>query len=140
MSDPSTAPASRTDAAHSLLVSSAAIQMNEQRQAMTLLEKEFGTEHILRHHWNWIEYPSKRPSKWIPEYKYANGFDIDDIYQEYVTGVDRHLSTKQLDAKWGSSWHAGQCGLSSESCHHKKLIMVIEKLAEQKNWNIQLAL
>ncbi len=46
VSNPSSIPESTTDAVCSPLVSSAAIQTDEQRQAMTLLEKEFGTEHI----------------------------------------------------------------------------------------------
>ncbi len=131
---------STTATTHSPAVESPAIQTDEQGQGMAALEKEFGLERIQKHKWNWVEYPSKRPSEWIPEYKYANGLDINGIYQEYITGIDGHLSTKQLDAKWGSSWRAGQRGLSSESCRRKKLITVIEKLGERKNWNVQLAL
>ncbi|PBK65749.1 hypothetical protein ARMSODRAFT_978191 [Armillaria solidipes] len=84
---------------HSPTVPSPAIQTDEQGQGMAALEKEFGVERIQKHKWNWVEYPSKRLSEWIPEYRYANGLDISGIYQEYIMGVDSHLSTKQLDAK-----------------------------------------
>ena len=64
-----------------------------------------------------------------------------DTWTEYAEGLNGHLPTRGLDEGWSRpSWRRNMHTLKTEACRRKKVIDLIKKLSEKRNWTVDLAL
>ena len=47
---------------------------------------------------------------------------------------------RDLDEYWGARWRFNRDGQRTENCRRKKVVHLIEKLAQKVNWDTKLAL
>ena len=106
----------------------------------TLLQK-YGSDRVQTHQFQWMTYPSGSiADEWLPMYTYKVGISIWDIWEEWINGLDGHLSVRQLNDGWDARWRRNNSGQKTEAGRRKMVVKLIEALASKPNWNTQLAL
>ena len=87
-----------------------------------------------------------REDEWLPEYTYwkpphkNQSASVEDIWKEWVFGMDGRLSVRELMAGWEAQWQRNNAVAKSEATWCKKVITLIETLSAKPNWSNDLAL
>jgi hypothetical protein len=120
---------------------------SKQLEAIATLESKFSPDRIRNHQFEWIRSSSEtREDEWLPEYTYwkpphkNKSATIEDIWKEWMFGMDGRLSVRDLMAGWEARWRRNNAAAKSEATRRKKLITLIERLSEKPNWSNALAL
>ena len=74
-----------------------AFELHHQTATMHELQQKYRLSHIQNHRpWIWS---SKGGGEWIPHYQYytANGIQREQVWEEYVDGLDGHFSIQKLN-------------------------------------------
>jgi len=114
-----------------------------QLEVLAQMEVKFGPERLRHHLFEWKMYGSRKMSdEWLPIYYYPSLSDlsVEDVWTEHVFGLNGCLSVTQLNANWAARWRRNDTVAKTEAARRKKLITLIERLAQKPNWNSELAL
>jgi hypothetical protein len=103
------------------------------------MANKYGDTRLRRHRWEWLSSGSKANS-YLPYYEYQPASRITDIWEEWTTGLNGFLSTRELEEGWGPSWRRNQRPLKTERSRRKKVVDLILKLESKRNWTTDLAL
>ncbi|KAI3612425.1 hypothetical protein WG66_010046 [Moniliophthora roreri] len=96
---------------------------------MASIEADFGIQKTRRHDWYW----DSGQKDWIPRYDIELWINRDEMWKEYFSGLSGHISIKELEGRWGQSFW-GQQQQNTEYRRRKKLFVLIETLAQERNW------
>ena len=84
--------------------------------------------------------------EWLPHYAYwkppqkNKSISIEDVWNEWMFGLDGRLSVRELVAGWDAWWRRNNAAAKSEATRRKKIITLIETLSAKPNWSNNLAL
>ncbi len=106
-----------------------------QQKAWEKLVQTYGQPR-LQHHlaWDWTG------DNWLPRYNYQSVTQISEIWDEWSTGLNGYLSTRELEEGWGAKWRRNNPSLKTENGRHKKVVQLIENLSKKPGWSTKLAL
>jgi hypothetical protein len=107
--------------------------------AWKAMAEKYGEARLRRHQWEWID-SGVKANTYRPYYQYQDLAKISDVWSEWVTGLNGHLSTRELEEGWGPKWRRDVNGLKTESSRRKKAVNLITQLAAKRNWTVDLAL
>ena len=93
-------------------------------------------EQRLRHHplWSW------EGERFLPRYTYQPVNTICEIWEEWSSGMNGFLSTRELEEGWGPKWRRNNNTSKTENGRRKKVVMLINELSQKQGWNVPLAL
>lgn len=63
-----------------------------------------------------------------------------DIWEEWASGLNGFLAVRSLEEHWAAKGRRDNNFLKTEMGRRKKVVKLVEKLAEKPNWNVALAL
>lgn len=87
------------------------------------------------HVWDFVD------SAWLPHYQFPKVTRIVDIWEEWSSGLDGHLSIRQLDEDFGARWRRNKGTLKTEYGRRKKIVSLVQWLvANRPRWDTALAL
>ncbi|KAK7056117.1 hypothetical protein R3P38DRAFT_1377096 [Favolaschia claudopus] len=107
-----------------------------QISAWNVLALKYSDQRLRRHQWDWVE----KTSSFLPRYTFPRVLKITDIWTEWIEGIGGFLSVRDMNDTWAARWRTGTQTLKNEYGRRKKVIDLINRLAEKPNWNIELAL
>ncbi|KAF7369757.1 hypothetical protein MVEN_00307500 [Mycena venus] len=111
-----------------------------QTAAWQRMAEKYSDSRLRRHQWEWIT-SGPKANTYMPYYQYQPLSKVTDIWTEYTDGLNGHLSTRDLDEGWSRpSWRRKVHTLKTEACRRKKVVDLINKLREKRNWTVDLAL
>ncbi|KAJ7262841.1 hypothetical protein C8J57DRAFT_1513088 [Mycena rebaudengoi] len=90
--------------------------------AWKAMAEKYGEGRLRRHQGEWIN-SGVKANTYRPYYQYQDLAKISDVWSEWVTGLNGHLSTREL-----------------EEGRRKKAVNLITQLAAKRNWTVDLAL
>jgi hypothetical protein len=113
--------------------------------SIACLESKFSPDRLRNHRFEWIRSSSEsREDEWLPEYTYwkpphkNKSASIEEIWKEWMFGMDGQLSVRELMAGWEARWRRNNAAAKSEATRRKKLITLIERLSKKPNWSNEL--
>ncbi|KAK7028398.1 hypothetical protein R3P38DRAFT_923774 [Favolaschia claudopus] len=107
-----------------------------QISAWNTLAIKYSDQRLRRHQWDWVE----KTNSFLPRYTFQRVLKITDIWTEWIEGIGGFLSIRDLNNTWAARWRTGTQTLKNEYGRRKKVIDLINRLAEKPNWNVELAL
>jgi hypothetical protein len=122
-------------------------EKSKQLESIAALESKFSPDRLCRHQFEWIRSSSEnRGDEWLPIYVYwkpsrkNTSPSIEEIWKEWMFGMDGCLSVRELMAGWDARWRRNNAGAKSEATRRKKVITLVDTLSEKPNWSNELAL
>lgn len=133
--------ASTPSSTTSSTLSSAEIRHQEQlkQEDWQKLVNKYGDARLRRHQWEWVT-KGPRANTWLPYYQYQTVNKITDVWTEWVTGLNGHLSTRELEEEWGPAWCRNKGAVKTPRSRRKKVVDLIIRLSGKRNWTTDLAL
>jgi Transcriptional activator of glycolytic enzymes len=99
------------------------------------LVNRYGEQRLRHHHmWTW------EGQGFMPYYTFQPVNTICEIWEEWSSGLNGFLSTRDLEERWGARWRRNTSGLKTENGRRKKVVGLVMELAAKPNWNVALAL
>lgn len=121
-------------------------ERNKQLIVIAQLETKFSSDRLAKHQFEWIRSSTEsQGDEWRPIYFYWKPVEknasptIEEIWTEYVYGMNGHLSVRELNTGWNARWRSSGAA-RTETSRRKKIITLIETLSAKSNWNDNLAL
>jgi Transcriptional activator of glycolytic enzymes len=106
-----------------------------QQKAWQALIQVYGEPKLQKHPaWEWTG------DNWLPRYSYQPVTQLSEIWDEWSTGLNGFLSTRELEEGWGAKWRRNNPGLKTENGRRKKVVQLVEELSRKPGWSIKLAL
>lgn len=121
-------------------------ERNRQHAVIAQLESKYSSDRLAKHQFDWIRSSSEsQGDEWRPIYFYWKPVEknasptVEEIWTEYVYGMNGHLSVRELNAGWNARWRSSGAA-RTETSRRKKIVTLIETLSAKSNWNDNLAL
>ena len=93
-----------------------------------MLIQALGESRLRKHPaWDWTG------DNWLPHYSYQPVTQISEIWDEWSTGLNGFLSTRELEERWGAKWRRNNPGLKTENGRRKKVIQLVEELSKNQD-------
>ncbi|RDB27704.1 hypothetical protein Hypma_003308 [Hypsizygus marmoreus] len=128
-------------------LSANSFERSKQLTAIATLESHYTSAQLSKYQFEWIRSSTESQNdEWLPIYTYWKprekiaSTSIEEIWNEWVYGMDGHLPVMALTATWGARWRRNNAAAKTEASRRKKVVTLIETLAAWSNWNSALAL
>jgi hypothetical protein len=104
------------------------------------LAAKFGDARLRGHQWEWVASGDHNSGHYLPYYAFQPLSTVTDIWEEWVSGLNGFLAVRILEEHWAAKWRRNNDFMKTEMGRRKKVVELVERLAEKPNWNVPLAL
>jgi hypothetical protein len=108
--------------------------MGLQKDKWAELVAAYPEARLRKHKWEW------REQDWLPLYTYPEVVHITEIWEEWASGLHGHLSTRQLEERWGAKWRRNLPQMKTPHSRRKKVVSLVLALSSKQGWDTALAL
>ena len=108
--------------------------LDARQQQWNALTVRFSAEQLHKHCWEWVS------GEFLPIYAFQPITRITQIWDEHVAGLNGFLAVRDLEEHWQARWRRNVNTLRTENCRRKKVVALVETLAQKPNWSVDLAL
>ncbi|KAF7324058.1 hypothetical protein MKEN_00628200 [Mycena kentingensis (nom. inval.)] len=97
------------------------------------LVAKFPEARLRAHRWEWLT-AGPKANTLLPYYDYAPVTKICEIWEEYHSGLNGCLPTRQLESEWKASWRRNNRSLKNAYSLRNRVVTLVEQLAAERKW------